>query len=143
MDILNKNGPVIVIEDDQDDKEIFEDIFKRLNYSNKIIFFSDGYEALDYLSGSNKLPFLIISDIKMPKLGGFELREKLRNNASLNTKCIPYLFFTTAIDQRAVIDAYSASVQGFFVKKDSVQEIERTLKTIIDYWKLCAAPNDF
>lgn len=79
----------------------------------------------------------------MPKLDGFALREKLHNDARLKLKCIPYLFFSTAMDQRMVIDAYSLSVQGFFIKPDSMALLEETISTIVHYWKLCAAPNDF
>lgn len=143
MDAFDKNGPVIIIEDDKDDKEMLQEVFEKLNYENEIIFFPNGIEALKYLSGPNKLPFLILSDINMPKLSGIQLREKLRTDDALNTKCIPYLFFSTASDQKSVVDAYSVSVQGFFVKKTSLKELEKTIRTIMEYWKLCVAPNDF
>ena len=93
---MNVNGPVILIEDDEDDQQIFEEVFKRLNYKNEILFFADGEAALNYLKKPSVIPFLILSDINMPKLNGFELREKLRTDADLNIKCIPYLFFSTA-----------------------------------------------
>jgi CheY-like chemotaxis protein len=141
--ILNKNGPVIVIEDDTDDKDFLTEIFQKLNYQNKILFFSDGQQALDYLNSSDELPFLILSDINMPKLNGFALREKLKTDSKLSNKCIPYLFFSTASNQKAVIDAYSLSVQGFFVKQNSMAELQKTISAIMEYWRRCAAPNDF
>ncbi len=141
--IVNKNGPVIIIEDDSDDQEILTEIFQKLNYPNKILFFFDGQEALDYINDTNDLPFLILSDVNMPKLDGFALREKLKTDAKLNIKCIPYLFFSTALNQKAVIDAYSLSVQGFFVKQNSMAELEKTISAIMEYWRRCAAPNDF
>jgi DNA-binding NarL/FixJ family response regulator len=85
----------------------------------------------------------ILSDINMPKLDGFALREKLHNDSRLKLKCIPYLFFSTDIDQRAVIDAYSLSVQGFFVKPLTMTALEETISAIVHYWTLCAAPNNF
>jgi CheY-like chemotaxis protein len=141
--IVNKNGPIIVIEDDVDDQEFLTDVFMKLNYQNKVIFFFDGQDALDYINNSNEPPFLILSDINMPKLNGFELREKLRTDAKLSNKCIPYLFFSTAMNQKAVIDAYSQSVQGFFLKQNSMIELEKTISAIMEYWRRCAAPNDF
>ncbi|HYF67405.1 MAG TPA: response regulator [Ohtaekwangia sp.] len=141
--ILNKKGPVIIIEDDMDDQEILTEIFAKLNYQNKILFFIDGNEALDYINDTNDLPFLILSDINMPKLNGFALREKLKTDAKLSNKCIPYLFFSTALNQKAVIDAYSQSVQGFFVKQSTIAELENTIRVIMEYWRRCAAPNDF
>jgi CheY-like chemotaxis protein len=140
---MNSNGPVIIIEDDIDDQETLEEVFKNLNYPNKIKFFSDGEAAYEYLNNLDITPFLILSDINMPKLNGFELRDKIRMDAKLQLKCIPYLFFTTAMNQKAVIDAYSASVQGFFVKQNSMKELEKTLSVIMEYWKRCASPNNF
>ena len=140
---MNKNGPVIIIEDDEDDQFLLEEVFKTLNYSNEIIYFNNGQEALDYLNNTKKLPFLILSDINMPKLDGFELRNKLQNDAQLQIKCIPYLFFSTAVSQKAVIDAYSLSVQGFFIKQTTISELEKTISVIMEYWKRCAAPNNF
>jgi CheY-like chemotaxis protein len=68
------------------------------------------------LNKEDILPFLILSDINMPKLDGFALRNKIKMDAKLQLRCIPYLFFSTAVSQAAVIDAYSASAQGFFCK---------------------------
>src|SRR5687768_5011661 len=90
--IANKSGPIIIIEDDAEDQEILTGIFKNLNYPNKILFFFDGQEALDFINDSDDSPFLILSDINMPKLNGFALREKLKTDEKLNIKCIPYLF---------------------------------------------------
>jgi CheY-like chemotaxis protein len=141
--IINKNGPVIIIEDDADDQEFLTEIFQKLNYQNKILFFFDGQEALEHINATDDLPFLILSDINMPKLNGFELREKLRTDEKLSNKCIPYLFFSTAVNQKSVIDAYSQSVQGFFIKQSSMNELEKTITVIMEYWRRCAAPNDF
>ena len=140
---MNKNGPVIIIEDDEDDQEILKEIFERLDYPKEVIFFADGQAALDYLNHPAILPFVILSDISMPKLNGFELRTKLKTDADLAVKCIPYLFFSTALNQGAVIEAYSISVQGFFVKETSMAELEKTISVIMEYWKRCAAPNNF
>jgi len=138
---MNKTGPIVVIEDDPDDQEILAEIFKNLDYKNPINFFSDSEEALQFLIDTKIKPFLILSDINMPKLTGFELRQKVHTNEDLNLKCIPYLFFTTTSAQKAVIDAYSQSVQGFFVKPNSIEKLERTIKKIVEYWQECEAPN--
>jgi CheY-like chemotaxis protein len=141
--IVNKNGPVIIIEDDPDDQEFLTEIFQKLNYKNEVLFFFDGEAALEHISSTDDLPFLILSDINMPKLNGFALREKLKTDENLSNKCIPYLFFSTATDQKSVIDAYSLSAQGFFVKPSSMSELEKTISVIMEYWRRCAAPNDF
>lgn len=140
---LNKRGPVVVIEDDMDDQQMLEDIFKTLNYPNKIVFFADGNAALEYLNRTDVNPFLILSDVNMPRINGFELRSKIHTNNQLHIKCIPYLFFTTSATKESVIDAYAISVQGFFVKPNSYQKLEKTIKVIMDYWRECIAPSEY
>ena len=71
---MNKRGPIVIIEDDTDDQEILSDIFKELDYNNKLIFFADSVQALEYLTDTDIEPFLVLSDINMPKLNGMELR---------------------------------------------------------------------
>lgn len=139
---MNRNGPVIIIEDDADDQALLVEVFNKLQYSNEIIFFLDSEEALEYLNQSTVSPFLILSDINMPKLDGFALRNKIYTNEQLKLKCIPYLFFSTSAAQKAVIDAYSMSVQGFFIKQNSMVQLEKTISVIMEYWKRCVAPND-
>jgi len=140
---MNKTGPIIIIEDDIDDQEILETIFEELEYPNKIIYFTDGNEALDFLNKTEVQPFLILSDINMPRINGFELRSKIFTNEQLQTKCIPYLFFTTGASKKAVMDAYSLSVQGFFIKPSSIAALKNTLRKIVEYWQECIAPNEF
>jgi CheY-like chemotaxis protein len=140
---MNSNGPVIIIEDDIDDKDLLIEVFLKLGYPNETLFFTDGQSALDFLNSSDVIPFLILSDINLPKLDGFALRNKIKLDAKLQLKCIPYLFFSTASSQKAVIDAYSLSVQGFFVKQNSMAELEETISVIMEYWKRCVAPNNF
>jgi hypothetical protein len=54
---MKTKGPIVVIEDDRDDQELLEETFKVLNYPNKVIFFSDGYEALKYIEKTETPPF--------------------------------------------------------------------------------------
>ena len=140
---MDLSGPVIIIEDDLDDQELLRSVFAKLDYPNQILFFNDGASALDYLNKVDTIPFLILSDINMPMLDGFALRDKVKMDAKLQVKCIPYLFFTTANDQQIIIDAYSKSVQGFFIKPNSFSELEKTIRAIMEYWMLCASPNRF
>ena len=68
---MNKDGPIIIIEDDIDDQQIIGEIFKKLDHKNEIVFFHDGNLALEYLNKTDIHPFLILSDINMPKINGF------------------------------------------------------------------------
>jgi len=138
---MNKTGPFIIIEDDVDDQDILADIFKELNYNNELIFFGDSVEALEYLTNTEIEPFLVLSDINLPKLNGMELREKIHNNEDLRMKSIPYLFFSTSAEQKHVIDAYSRSIQGFFIKPNNFDKLKSTIKKIVEYWQECESPN--
>ena len=139
---MNKNGPIIIIEDDPDDQFFLARIFKKLNYKNEIIFFFDGEKALQYLDTAEVIPFLILSDIKMPKLDGFALREHLKAHPSVWVRSVPYLFFSTALTQKVVTEAYAVSVQGVFVKESTLGELEKTISVIMEYWSRCAGPNN-
>ena len=140
---MNKSGPIIVIEDDMDDQYVLQEIFKKLKYKNEVVYFGDGNEALEHLNKTDVQPFLILSDINMPRINGFELRNKIFTNEQLQTKCIPYLFFTTSANKKAVMDAYAMSVQGFFIKPSSMTDLERTIKKIVEYWQECIAPSEY
>jgi len=138
---MNKSGPIIVIEDDQDDQDMMNEILKELEFKNSVIYFLDSEKALEFLLATDTEPFLILSDINMPRLTGMQLREKINTNEDLRIKCIPYLFFTTSAEQSYVVDAYSKSVQGFFVKPHSYDKLKRVIKLIIEYWLECESPN--
>ncbi len=138
---MNKTGPIVIIEDDLDDQDILTEIFHELKYTNEVIFFGDSEKALEYLTHTDKEPFLVLSDINMPKLNGMELREKVHNNEDLRMKSIPYLFFSTSAEQQHVIDAYSRSIQGFFIKPVEYEKIRETIRKIVEYWQECESPN--
>jgi CheY-like chemotaxis protein len=140
---MNKNGPIIVIEDDEEDQEILLEIFDRLPYKNKVVFFTNGNEVIEYINTPGNDPFLILSDINMPNIDGFELRKKVFSNKDLQNKCVPYLFFTNGTHKKAVVDAYAMSVQGFFIKPSNLSALENTIRKIMDYWQECIAPNQF
>ena len=118
-------------------------VFKDLKYPNEIVFFGDGDAALHYLQDDGVYPFLIISDINLPKLNGFELRKMVHTNEGLSAKCIPYLFFSTAVNKKAVYDAYTLSVQGFFLKPPDYDRLTNTIRIMVEYWTECYSPNQY
>lgn len=140
---MNKHGPIVVIEDNKADQRILEEIFKHLDFDNELRFYTDGEEALEFLNTTTKTPFLILSDINMPHINGFELRAKIHENKLLSLKCVPFLFFSTGADKKSVADAYAMSVQGFFRKPDGIEELQETIRKIVEYWKECIAPSDY
>jgi CheY-like chemotaxis protein len=140
---MNRNGEIIVIEDDKEDQELFDEIFQSLEICNKVIFFDNGEDALQYLQQPNIEPFLILSDINLPKLNGFELRERVFTNKELSKKCIPYIFITTSASRESVINAYAFSAQGFFIKPTKFSDLEEVIISIVSYWKKCYSPSDY
>lgn len=140
---MNKQGPIVIIEDDDDDRHLLSEAFKQLKYPNELVFFKDGDAALAYLQDDSIYPFIILSDINLPKLNGFELRKMVHTNGGLSEKCIPYLFFSTSVNKKAVQDAYTLSVQGFFLKPTTFDEIVETMDRIMKYWLVCYSPNSY
>ncbi len=138
---MNRQGPIVIIEDDEDDQYLLNKTFEELAYPNEIIYFEDGEKALEYLSTSHVELFIIISDVSMPRLSGSELREKIHNNEDLRLKCIPHVFFSTTDEQTRIVHAYSKSIQGFFIKPDSTSGLKETIRKIVDYWSECVSPD--
>lgn len=138
-----KTGPVIIIDDDKDDQKILVDIFYDLKVKNELLFFNDGIEAMQFLNTNEVQPFLIFSDVNMPKINGFELREEMQKSEKIRNMKIPFLVFTTAASSKAVDDAYTVPVQGFFTKPSSYKDLETTIKRIVEYWQICIPSNEY
>ena len=141
---MNKTGPIIVIDDDKDDCDIINTVYSNLKYQNKLLTFTKGREALEYLQLGDIQPFIIISDIYMKEISGFELRAMIHSDENLRIKCIPYLFFTSGdATSHLVTTAYSMSIQGFFQKPTTYDEMRDLLVHIIEYWKRGMTPGRF
>ncbi len=140
---MNNNGPVLIVEDDEDDRELLIDVFRNLKLRNQILFFSSGQQALNYLRSSDTIPFLILSDINMPGLSGPELCDKIRNDDNLGRLQLPFVYFTTSTTKHAIAKAYDVAADGFFIKPNSYQELEDRIQTIVSYWVECQLPSDY
>jgi len=137
---MNKNGPIIIIEDDVDDQKFIQMVYNKMGYDNEVVFLDSGEMAIEYLIAMKKVPFIIISDLNMPKINGIELRARVQQNVEINIKCVPYIIFSTTIMKNYVTDAYMLGIQGYFKKPMHPGELTAILKTIIDYWKLSYTP---
>jgi CheY-like chemotaxis protein len=140
---MNKNGPILVIEDDNDDREVINIVYNELDFTNKLVFLHDGDSAIKYLQQMTEVPFLIISDINMPKMDGLELRKQVQKNELLNSMCIPYLMLSTNASRPFVESAFSTGIQGYFQKPNTLSELKEMLYDIIKYWKTSRAPGMF
>ena len=135
-------GPIVIVEDDEDDQEFYSTILKQLNIENEVMYFTDAEVAYHFLELTPQKPFLIISDINLPGISGIEFKRKIHSNAALRNKSIPFIFLTTSSDKQSVALAYEMMVQGYFVKPNSVAELTSLIERIIGYWKYCKHPNN-
>lgn len=138
---MDRNGEIIIIEDDQDDRDFLHDIFQSLEIPNKLVFFEDPTEVVPYLSNLKSKPFMVLSDINMPKLNGFELRRLIMKNESLSQICTPYIFLSTSQSPENIAKAYGLSAHGYFKKQSSFKDSQLMIGEIITYWKSCFTPS--
>ena len=139
---MPKGGPIVIIEDDMDDQESLKEAIKDAQVFNQLIFFDNGPDAFEYLKTTTQQPFLILSDVNLPKQNGIEFKAQIDADPELRNKSIPFIFYTTYVSQYAVKEAYkNLTVQGFFQKNDTYQEFKDVIKLILDYWKVCKHPN--
>ena len=140
---MNLSGPIINIYDDEDDHEIITAVCEKLGIKKYLKCYRDALHALDFLKKSREYPCIILCDINMPKINGFELRKTINDNNTLRERTVPFIFYSTSAELSQVCEAYRMTVQGFFLKGSNFAEAERTFKIILDYWFLCKHPNGF
>lgn len=136
---MKKDGPIVVIDDDADDREFFYKVLSNL-VPNEIVLLHDSTKVVDYLLDPACEPFLIISDISMPKMNGFELRDAIIKESEIMEKKIPFLYFTGAWNDFSFAEACKRPINGFFHKASSLETLSEILNDIIDYWKSVDGP---
>ena len=134
-------GPIVIIDDDIDDREVLRDVFHDLQVPNELKFFDDCEVAYQYLEKTKEKPFLIFSDINLPRMSGADLKRKINANDAVRQKSIPFIFLTTTSSNNAVLDAYESLAQGFFTKPNSIVALKQMVQMILDYWKISQHPN--
>lgn len=139
---MSKKGPIIIIEDDIDDQTLLTSVFAAMEVKNPLKVFDDAIAAFDYLANTREQPFLIICDINLPKIDGFEFRNMILESEYMRRKSIPFIFLSTS-DRREIVDrAYELVVQGFFTKKNHYSEMVKDVEMIYAYWSACRHPNN-
>ena len=128
-----KTGPIILIEDDEDDKQVIEDILEELHIENPLIWFQSCIDAFSFLKTTTLQPFIIFCDQNMPVVSGIECKRQIDEDPELRKKSIPFVFFSTAVDQRTVNEAFTnLTVQGYFKKSNTYSEQKNTIKMVLD-----------
>jgi CheY-like chemotaxis protein len=134
-------NPIIIVDDDEDDHYLMKRVCEKIGVKGELIFFSEGEKLIHFLKNSKEKPFIILSDVNMPMMNGLELRRRLFEDETLRRKSIPFIFFSTAAMASIVNEAYDLTVQGFFIKDQSIEKMEKTLKLIFEYWYKCEHPS--
>lgn len=138
---MPKNGPIIIIEDDLEDRNMFTQAFRDAHVFNRLIFFDCGEGAFAFLKQNTEIPFLIFCDVNLPRQDGIHFKQQLENDIQIRAMCIPFIFYTSMDTEYAVNEAYrNTTVQGFFQKYNSYTEFKDVIRTIIDYWKISRQP---
>lgn len=89
---MAKEGTIILVDDDAEDQELIQLSLKEIGCANEIINFRSAESALDFLYKTDKQPFLIVSDINMPKMNGLQFKRTIDKCPTLMNKCIPLSF---------------------------------------------------
>lgn len=130
-----RDEPIIIIDDDIEDLELFKSIAAEEGLPNPILPFNDPVSALDFLTNSIILPLIIICDINMPKLDGFQLRTELLNS-NASTKDVPFLFLSTSKPDKRIEQANELKVHAYYTKQATYQGMKETFQSIINSVKI-------
>lgn len=137
--MVNKN-PIYIIDDDHDDEDIIRDAFKELGIDNEVRFFDSGETALSDLRSREEIPFIILSSVNLPKMDGFELREKILKEFAMTATSIPFIFWSTNASPAQIKKAYELSAHGFFLKGRTFADLKSKIQEIVSYWSDSLVP---
>ena len=110
------------------------------NITNKIVIARDGVEALDYLFARGKhagrdtgvQPAVILLDLKLPKLDGFEVLRELR--ADRRTKLLPVVILTSSKEQQDIANGYNLGANSYVRKPVDFQQFVEAVRQLRLYW---------
>jgi CheY-like chemotaxis protein len=139
---------VLLVEDDLNDIFLVKRAFKMARLSDPLQVVTDGQEAINYLMGQGKyadrqsypLPKLIVMDIKMPRLTGFEVLEWVKGDGGLLRR-IPIVIVSSSDNPTDINRAYELGANAYMVKPVNFKAVEHLFESITHYWGLeCAKP---
>jgi CheY-like chemotaxis protein len=139
-------GTILIVDDEDHDIEFLQRALKRSGVNNPVRTAGNGEEAIAYLTGQGNytdrlafpFPRVIITDLKMPHMGGLELLRWLHDNPKF--KVVPTIVFTSSTSQADVDEAFKRGASGYFVKPVDFDQLEQMAKVLADYWKLSLVP---
>ncbi len=131
---------IVVVEDNPGDAELTIRALKKKNLDKSLIHLSDGAEALDFIfcRGAfatrqiSHLPKVILLDLKMPKVDGLEVLEKIKNDP--RTRSIPIVILTSSGEDPDIRRAYDLGANSYIIKPVDFEEFSRTVGDLGLYW---------
>ena len=132
--------PILLVEDDNADAMITRRALNELKVTNQLVHKVDGEDALEYLRDpTNKKPCVILLDLNMPRMNGFEFLKIVKVDDAL--KRIPVVVLTTSTDDRNVVESFNLHVAGYIVKPVDYKQFIEAMRTLDMYWTLSKMPS--
>jgi two-component system response regulator len=131
---------ILLVEDNADDVELTLRAFRKSDLVNTVTVARDGVEALDYLLATGDhagrhadgLPDLVLLDIKLPRVDGLQVLERLRANP--RTRLVPIVVLTSSIEPRDLLTCYTLGANSYVRKPIDFQQFSKALQQIGAYW---------
>ncbi|MGA6970148.1 MAG: response regulator [Candidatus Binatus sp.] len=135
-----KEPVILLVEDNADDEALTMRALRKNNITNEIVVARDGAEALDYLFGQGAhsgrdtglQPALILLDLKLPKVDGFEVLRKLR--ADKRTRLLPVVILTSSREQQDIANGYGLGANSYVRKPVDFQDFVEAVRQLGLYW---------
>ena len=135
-----KERTLLLVEDNPDDLELTMRALKKSGFGDAIVVARDGVEAIDYLFGTGAYagrdtrsqPAVILLDIKLPRLGGHEVLERLRKNRQ--TQLIPVVVLTSSDEREDIAGAYARGANSYIRKPVEFSQFSSVLAVLGRYW---------
>jgi len=137
---------ILLVEDNPDDVELTLRAFKKSNIVNELVVARDGAEALDYLYGTGRFagrdinitPAVILLDLKLPKVNGFEVLQRIR--ADERTQLLPVVILTGSQEEQDLINGYKLGANSYIVKPVGFDKFCCAIQKLGMYWLLLNQP---
>ena len=144
---MKEQFTILLVEDDENDLLLIQRAFKKHFVESSLFTTRNGHEAIEYLSGHDgfkdrlKHPFpdVVITDLKMPKMSGFELLAWIEDHQEF--RVIPTIVMSASSEERDVARAYDLGANTYMVKPSDFDTLAEMVKLIRDYWAMSIKPN--
>lgn len=134
------NYKLLLVEDDEVDVINIQRILNKYSFDKEFIVAYNGEEALNFLKNNNinNSKILIVLDLNMPIMNGFEFLKELRNDKNLFF--IPTVILTTSNNKKDIENCYNLNVAGYLIKPLIYKEFEGIILDLIKYWDMNEIP---